>query len=225
MLCIILYAVSTTYAQDDVDYKFEIGATAGISFYNGDLSHKFYGNMAFAGGITGRWLINPYMAVKSTFAYNSIKGSTKNVNDFYPPKPESAQTYSDKRQYDFTDGIIDLSVTYEYNFWPFGMHHGYQGRKRITPYAQIGIGGTYGKAGKDFTMQIPLGLGVKYKLKPRINIGLDWLYHFTLSDNLDGIKYPYGISSSGFKNKDHYCTTMLYITYEFAPKCVQCNKN
>lgn len=70
-----------------------------------------------------------------------------------------------------------------------------------------------------------MGVGVKYKLKPRLNIGLDFLYHFTLSDGLDGFKNPHAISSSGFKNKDHYCTTLLYITYEFSPKCVECNKD
>lgn len=221
----LLLAATTAWAQDDVDYNFEIGVTAGTSFYNGDLNHKFYRQTGFAGGATGRWLINPYMAVKGTLAYNGIKGSTDNVNDFFPSDPNSTTVTSEKRKYSFSDGVIDLSITYEYNFWPFGMHNGYQGRKRITPYAQIGIGGAYGMAGKAFTMQVPVGMGVKYKLKPRLNVGLDFLYHFTMSDNLDGIKYPYGISSSGFKNKDHYCTTMLFITYEFSPKCVQCNKD
>ena len=193
-LCLMLFTATAAWAQDDVDYNFEIGVTAGTSFYNGDLNHKFFGQPGFAGGLTGRWLINPYMAVKGTVG-------------------------------DLNDGIIDRSVTYEYNFWPYGLHHGYQGRQRITPYAQIGIGGAYGKAGKAFTFQVPVGVGVKYKLKPRLNIGLDFLYHFTLSDGLDGFKNPHAISSSGFKNKDHYCTTLLYITYEFSPKCVECNKD
>lgn len=224
-LCLMLFTATAAWAQDDVDYNFEIGVTAGTSFYNGDLNHKFFGQPGFAGGITGRWLINPYMAVKGTLGYNGIKGSTDNVNDYFPPNPDSPATSTEKRKYDLNDGIIDLSVTYEYNFWPYGLHHGYQGRQRITPYAQIGIGGAYGKAGKAFTFQVPVGLGVKYKLKPRLNIGLDFLYHFTLSDGLDGFKNPHAISSSGFKNKDHYCTTLLYITYEFSPKCVECNKD
>ena len=203
-LCLMLFTATAACAQDDVDYNFEIGVTAGTSFYNGDLNHKFFGQPGFAGGITGRWLINPYMAVKGTLGYNGIKGSTDNVNDYFPPNPDSPATSTEKRKYNLNDGIIDLNVTYEYNFWPYGLHHGYQGRQRITPYAQIGIGGAYGKAGKAFTFQVPVGVGVKYKLKPRLNIGLDFLYHFTLSDGLDGFKNPLAISSSGFKNKDHY---------------------
>ena len=173
-LCLMLFTATAAWAQDDVDYNFEIGVTAGTRFYNGDLNHKFFGQPGFAGGITGRWLINPYMAVKGTLGYNGIKGSTDNVNDYFPPNPDSPATSTEKRKYDLNDGIIDLSVTYEYNFWPYGLHHGYQGRQRITPYAQIGIGGAYGKAGKAFTFQVPVGVGVKYKLKPRLNIGLDF---------------------------------------------------
>ncbi len=225
VFCLTACLTTAARTQDDVDYNFEIGATAGAGFYQGDLNRKFYGQLGFAGGVTGRWLINPLMAVKGTIGYNGIKGSAEKSGSYFPPDPGSSVATAEKSRYSFNDGVIDLSVTYECNFWPYGLHHGYEGRQRITPYVQIGIGGTYGKAGDAFTFQVPVGVGVKYKLKPRLNIGLDFLYHFTMSDALDGFKDPYGISGSGFKGKDHYCTTLLYITYEFSPKCAQCNKN
>ena len=53
-LCLMLFTATAAWAQDDVDYNFEIGVTAGTSFYNGDLNHKFFGQPGFAGGITGR---------------------------------------------------------------------------------------------------------------------------------------------------------------------------
>lgn len=222
LLVITLIGINAVMAQDDVDYRYEIGAAAGGSFYRGQLNHKFFGQTGAAGGTLARWNINPYMAVKAMLDYASVKGSTENVNDFYP---DGNQTAAQKRRFKLSDGIVDFSATYEYNFWPFGLHHGYQGRQRITPFLQLGIGACYGTAGKAFTFQIPIGVGVKYKLKPRVNLGFDWLYHFSLSDKLDGFEAPYGVKSTGFQNKDSYCTALFYISYDFSPKCPQCNKN
>lgn len=221
---LLLCCFTAATAQDDVDYRFEVGAAAGTSFYRGELNHKFFSQLGAAGGITGRWNIDPFMSVKAVLDYASVKGSTSNTGEFFPDDPHSS-TAAQPRTYKLSDGVVDLSATLEYNFWPFGLHHGYQGRQRITPFAQLGIGACYGKAGKAFTFQVPMGVGVKYKLRPRVNVGLDMLYHFSLSDKLDNFENPHGISSSGFKHKDDYCTMLLYITYEFSPKCPQCNKN
>ena len=91
----------------------------------------------------------------------------------------------------------------------------------------MGMGFTYGQAVKPekstFTLNIPLGIGVKYKLKPRVNMGMDWKFHFTLSDQLDGIVDPYGIKGSMLKNKDTYSMLMFYISYDLMPKYRKCN--
>lgn len=71
---------------------------------------------------------------------------------------------------------------------------------------------------------MPLGLGVKYKIGPRLNLGLEWAVHFSLSDKLDGVKDPYGIESSGlFKNTDCYSALQLTLTYSFMAKCRTCH--
>lgn len=225
LLLLTLAGIAAAQAQDDVDYRYEVGAQLGGSFYRGQLNHKFYGQLGAAAGLVGRWNINPYMAVKAMLDYAQVKGSTGNVGEYFPPDQYSGTATTEKRNYELSDGVVDFSATYEYNFWPYGLHHGYQGRQRITPFLQIGIGASYGKAGKAFTMQLPVGVGVKYKLKPRVNIGLDWLYHFTFTDKLDGFDSPHGVKSTGFANKDSYCTTMFYISYDFSPRCPQCNKN
>ena len=92
----------------------------------------------------------------------------------------------------------------------------------------LGLGATYvsGNGQNHFTANIPLGAGLKYKLNERLNIGLEWAIHFSLSDQLDGVKDPYGIESRGaFKNTDGYTTLQLSLTYSFAPKCANCNKD
>ena len=89
------------------------------------------------------------------------------------------------------------------------------------------MGGTYvSGAEKVFTANVPLGLGFKYKIGERMNVGLDWAMHFSLSDKLDGRKDPYGIASTGiFKNTDCYSVLQLTLTYSFMPKCSTCNKD
>ena len=72
-------------------------------------------------------------------------------------------------------------------------------------------------------MNIPVGVGVKYKLRERLNVGLDWTMRFSMSDKLDGIADPYNIESGFLKNKDSYSFTMFYISYDLFPKYRKCN--
>ena len=98
-------------------------------------------------------------------------------------------------KYNFNNSIADANFSYEYNFWPYGTGYDYR------------------------------GVGLKYKIGERLNAGLEWAMHFSLSDKLDGVKNPYGISSSGlFKNTDCYSSLLFTITYSFMPKCTTCNK-
>jgi hypothetical protein len=46
---------------------------------------------------------------------------------------------------------------------------------------------------------------------------------FSLSDKLDGIPDPYSIAGGFLKNKDSYCFTMFYISYDLCPKYRKCN--
>ena len=134
---------------------------------------------------------------------------------------------------DYNDNIAKCMqpsgmVVLRRNFNPYITGFDYRGAKRFTPYIYIGLGGTYvsGNSNNVLAMNIPLGLGVKYKVTERLNVGLDWGIHFALSDKLDGVVDPYSVRSSGaFKNKDAFTTLQLSLTYSFAAKCKTCNKD
>ena len=131
----------------------------------------------------------------------------------------------------FKRNVIDFGAQFEFNFWGYGIGRGYEGYSRITPYMLIGAGLTLAPkpVQTDAGFNIPVGVGVKFKVRPRLNIGFEWSMRFTTTDrldvsNMDGVILhdPYGVKSGGFKNKDCYSFTMLSVTYDLFPKCVNC---
>ena len=217
---LMLCATLTASAQQDDEYLMEIGGGVGMVSYQGDFNGKIPSGMQPAGAIVWRRLLNPYMGFRVTGMMGKLKGDATRVETYYPDETT--------RAYSFDRSLTDVSVTYEYNFWPYGTGRDYRGAKRLTPFVFGGIGATYVSGGekKVFTANVPIGLGIKYKLKERLNVGLEWSMHFSLSDELDGIADPYGIKSSGaFKNTDCYSGLMLTLTYSFKSKCRTCNND
>ena len=217
---LMLCATLTASAQQDDEYLMEIGGGVGMVSYQGDFNGKITSGMQPAGAIVWRRLLNPYMGFRVTGMMGKLKGDATRVETYYPDETT--------RAYSFDRSLTDVSVTYEYNFWPYGTGRDYRGAKRLTPFVFGGIGATYVSGGekKVYTANVPIGLGIKYKLKERLNVGLEWSMHFSLSDELDGIADPYGIKSSGaFKNTDCYSGLMLTLTYSFKSKCRTCNND
>ena len=217
---LMLCATLTASAQQDDEYLMEIGGGVGMVSYQGDFNGKITSGMQPAGAIVWRRLLNPYMGFRVTGMMGKLKGDATRVETYYPDETT--------RAYSFDRSLTDVSVTYEYNFWPYGTGRDYRGAKRLTPFVFGGIGATYVSGGKKkvFTANVPIGLGIKYKLKERLNVGLEWSMHFSLSDELDGMADPYGIKSSGaFKNTDCYSGLMLTLTYSFKSKCRTCNND
>ena len=207
-------------AQEDPLYRMEAGGTLGLVTYLGDFNGGIFRGAQPMGGLVLRRVINPYMDLRLAGFAGKIKGSSQNNDTYYPAYAASP--------YHFNRRLVDVSVAYEYNFWPYGTGRDYRGAQRLTPFLFGGIGATSVSGGQKsvFTANIPLGIGVKYKLGDRVNLGLEWAMHFSLSDELDGVKDPYTVKSSGmFKNKDCYSALMLSLTYSFMPKCKTCNKD
>ena len=210
----------TASAQGNVEYRAEIGAGVGMVNYLGDFNGSLTGEMQPMGSVVARWLFNPYMGSRINLAYGKLKGSSKGVETYYPDYVDNP--------YEFDRTLIDLSMMFEYNFWPYGTGREYRGAKRLTPFIFGGLGATYASGGEKniFTANLPLGLGVKYKLADRLNLGVEWAVHFSLNDELDGVKDPYHVQSTGlFKNSDCYSALQVTLTYSFMPKCRTCHND
>ena len=209
----------TATAQTDDQYRMEIGVGAGMVAYEGDYNGSITSGMQPAATVMLRRIFNPYMGLRLAATYGKLKGSDRGLKTYIPDTDGDTS-------YEFNNTLADLSLTYEYNFWPYGTGHDYRGAKRLTPFIFAGLGATYVTGGGNnvFTANLPLGLGVKYKLAPRLNLGVEWAMHFSLSDKLDGTVDPYGIKSSGlFKNTDCYSALQVSLTYSLMAKCRTCH--
>ncbi len=220
LMLMVLLPAARMSAQDDPQYRMEIGAGVGTVSYEGDFNGNVLKNMQPMFSALWRYNFDPYKDLRLSATYGKLKGSSKDVDTYYPD-------YATE-EYSFNRNLLDVSLVFEYNFWPYGTGRDYRGAKRLTPYIYGGIGATSASGGGSksvFTVNVPIGLGVKYKLNERMNLGLDWGIHFSLSDELDGVKDPYQVKSSGmFKNTDCYSMLQLTLTYSFKAKCRTCNK-
>lgn len=253
-----LSSCTIAMAQDDPEYRMEIGGGIGMMNYEGDFNSSILSgeNMAPSASILLRRVINPYSALRFALGYGRIKGTSKNLGTYYPDYNNKWHSEADRDDYDFSNTLIDFNAMYEYNFFPYGTGRDYRGAKRLTPFVAIGLGftfaynknGTYDLAALPteiavnntdiwgapevngnrsvFTANLPIGFGVKYKLAERVNLGVEWIMHFSMSDKLDGVKDPYRIKSSGlFKNTDCYSNLQVTLTYSFWEKCKTCMKD
>ena len=220
LLALLLATALPASAQSDYEYRMEIGAGVGLVAYEGDFNGNITHGMQPMASAVLRRTFNPYMALRSAAASGKLKGSSKNVKTYMPEYVDTP--------YEFANSLVDVSATYEYNFWPYGTGHDYRGAQRLTPFIFAGLGATYasGSGNNVFTANVPLGVGVKYKVATRLNLGIEWAMHFSMNDNLDGVKDPYGIQSTGmFKNTDCYSMLQLTLTYSLMPKCRTCHND
>lgn len=220
LLALLLATALPASAQSDYEYRMEIGAGVGLVAYEGDFNGNITHGMQPMASAVLRRTFNPYMALRFAAAYGKLKGSSKNVKTYMPEYVDTP--------YEFANSLVDVSATYEYNFWPYGTGHDYRGAQRLTPFIFAGLGATYasGSGNNVFTANVPLGVGVKYKMATRLNLGIEWAMHFSMNDNLDGVKDPYGIQSTGmFKNTDCYSMLQLTLTYSLMPKCRTCHND
>ncbi len=232
-MLLLLGTMSMNAQEDDDEYLMEIGAAVGPSFYMGDVNSTPFKDSRVMGGIIVRRIFNPRMVLKGDLAFGNLRGKSEGryiPTDASVPGTDGGQPTT----VEFKRNVIDFGAQFEFNFWGYGIGQAYKGNSRITPYVLAGVGLTVATGrggGTDVAANFPLGLGVKYKMKPRLNVGFEWTFRFTTTDALDvnagqtSLSHPYGIESKGLKNKDAYSFLMLFMTYDICPRCKTCNNN
>jgi hypothetical protein len=197
-------------AQPDHSYVYqgEFGVSGGVSQYFGDLNPNYHFNTPKAVfGMYFRKQLNDYIAVRISAHFAQL-----GYSDTYNTQNE----FELRRNLSFNTNVWEFGFQGDFNFLKFVPG---DGEHRSTPYITFGIGmfsfdpyaylggqkyylrelGTEGenagyegrKPYNNIAAYIPLGLGYKYNLNPKMNIGFEIVYRFTTTDYLDDVSKTY----------------------------------
>lgn len=113
----------------------------------------------------------------------------------------------------------------EFNFFNYGVKRWEPYRTWASPAIMAGLGVIY-FSGSDGVAHVaptlPIGIGAKFKLSNRINIGAFWIVSKVFSDNLDGVNNPAHLNGAFWNNRDWYSTAQIYLSVNFYKICVPC---
>ena len=203
--------IRTASAQVEPSYVYqgEFGVLGGVSQYFGDLNPDLHFNTPKAAfGIFFRKQVTDYISVR-------IQGQFAQLG--YSDVYNTQNAFDLRRNLSFNTNVWQLGLQGDFNFFRFIPG---DGDHRSTPYLTFGIGmfsfdpyaylggqkyylrelGTEGQGSpaypdrqpySNIAAYIPLGLGYKYNLNPKMNIGIEIVYNFTTTDYLDDVSKTY----------------------------------
>ena len=204
------------------DYKYEMGGMAGAASYVGDANpHRLFLRPGASGGLLFRYNANLQWAIKATLLGGTVSGETRDTRNRFPLGQHES----------FQRAFAEVGSQVEFNFFRYSNEYEYLGTKHYTPYLFAGAGITLSGGNNSFLgVNVPFGIGFKYKLKNRVNIGAELSMRklfrddFDVVDNTAGwnLDAPIGIESSLLKNKDWYSLAMIYLTWDFGNRSDPC---
>jgi hypothetical protein len=199
----------SAYAQQPVVQEGEFGVGIGAAHYFGDLNTRAKLNRPkMAAGIFFRKNFGNYIAsrVVANFAQLGYSDKYNTFNEFMH-----------QRNLSFNTSVWELSLRGDFNFFRFLPG---DPNYRFTPFISLGVGvfsydpyaylqgvkyylrplGTEGQGSSlypdrkpygSMAFCIPFGVGVKYALNDRFNVGLEITHRFTSTDYLDDVSKTY----------------------------------
>ncbi len=187
----------------------EVGISAGAAHYFGDLNPKLRVNRPkVAFGVYARKQFGEYIAVRLSANFAQL-----GYSDIY----NSYNTFMHTRNLSFNTNIYEFTAQGDFNFFKYIPGDLY---KRYTPYITFGIGvfnydpytyyqgqkvylrplGTEGQGSAAYPNRktygslaacFPIGVGYKYSLNSKVNLGFEIVYRFTTTDYIDDVSGTY----------------------------------
>ncbi len=215
--CALLLCVFAANAQS-APYKFDLGLQLGMSGYIGDAnSSNIFKHPGFDGELSFRYIGDARWAIRGVFSTFGLSGNTEGMDDVIP----------DGTSYSFTSQIYNLSARGEFNFFAYGIGESYKRLRRWTPYITVGVGVALASSGDNTFVAptIPMGLGIKFKLSERWNLGAEFTMTKAFNDHFDGkdLADLNQIKTAFYKNTDWYSRLTVGVSYEFGKRCETCH--
>lgn len=175
LFCIIFININIVYSQNSRAADF--GGMIGASYYMGDmnLAKHFYSPNLNVGGFV-KYHFNPRYILRVGAFHSRLTAYDENFKN----------AFQRQRNHQFETSLIELSLQVEFNFMPFII--GQSQRYSWTPYLQTGLVAYVANSSHHFvSMALPIGIGVKKNITPRLILGLEWAFRRSFSDMLDNI--------------------------------------
>ena len=201
---LLLFSLTSLHAQSLLK-RSELGVTLGGMNYLGDLNEQsIFGKVNPAAGLTARINLDNRWAVAFGGSYGHIEGGNPDVIE--------------RRNLSFRSYLAEGFLRVEFNFFPYGLHHGTQ--KRLTPFIFGGVAmfkfnpqalyndqwydlqplGTEGQGTQPYPERqqyklletsMPFGIGFRYRLSPGTHIAIEYGWRKTWTDYLDDVSTTY----------------------------------
>lgn len=196
----------------------EVGLFAGASNFIGDVGPTNYINPNEpALGILYKWNRSPRHSWRASFTYARLAASDA----------DSEVSGRHDRGYSFDNSIKELSLGLEFDFFEFDLH---DLRRQITPYIYGGLSyfrydsqyvqnGTTKVDDQRNSLAIPMVLGVKSNITPKLVLGFEVGARYTFADDIDGSnpeeKQYQPLKFGNINSNDWYVFTGFTLTYSF----------
>lgn len=199
LILVLAFLPLSLFAQE----KIEVGLFVGKSSHGGDLVEPdfFFGeNSQFGFGFFGRLILTENVNVRANLMFSRLEGDDRN----YPE-----DLFRTERSISFESPLTEFSVVAEYE--PFAKNrYSEDGEfKRIfSPYVFAGLGLAFINPTTDYSrsevdgvaedqnadasnaqLVIPLGLGVRYDISEKVNVGVELGMRPSTTDYLDGVSF------------------------------------
>lgn len=205
----LLLAADSFGQWESIRQEGEIGVSAGAAHYFGDLNTKGRINRPKPViGVFFRKQFGNYIGLRVAAHFTNL-----GYSDIYNTHNE----YQRRRNLSFNSNVFELALMGDFNFFKFVPG---DPDYSFTPYVTFGAGifsydpyaflggqkyflrqlGTEGQGSAAYpdrkpyntmALAIPLGVGAKYALNDRMNVGVEVAYRFTNTDYLDDVSQTY----------------------------------
>lgn len=225
----IFFSLCTVIFSTVLHAQLSVQLNPGLMNYGGDLQNKAYtfqqGGISIGGALLYR--INKF-SIRAGLTYGKIKGD------------DLTNTGYDFRNLSFQTKVGEASLALQYDLFLLDEQH------RFTPFVFAGIGafhfnpyttydslkvylqplGTEGQGLSAYPDKkvyaltqaaIPFGIGVKYKLSERIQIGIEFCSRLLFTDYLDDVSGTYADENELFKGRGQLAVNVSYRGDEIDP--------
>lgn len=213
-LTLLLFSTQGYSQRKDIDF----GLLLGTIQYNGDVNMtRAYTSPLPAIALIFRKNYNPHYSLRFDATFGRLACKDENFHN----------NYQQNRDYSFDDSrVMELTGMVEFNFFEVTTN---KKEKNFSPYVVFGLGAMYIENVKWYEhFNIPMGLGLKYKLTSRMELRGEWVFRRTFTDQLDQLAYR---ANDGFlhykqisfsKTKDWFSVLGISLLFNFSDEKIPC---